>query len=323
MKDGYGRNIDYARISVTDKCNLRCMYCMPEDIEHVDMKDILTFEETVSIASVMAKLGISRIKLTGGEPLIRRGICELARMLKSVDGIKEVTITTNGVLLEKYVPELASADIDGVNVSIDTLDPEKYKSITGTDCLPDVTAGIKSAVSAGLKVKLNAVTVGSLEDVSDLIGFSKDLGINIRFIELMPIGAAKGHKGILHSDLLKWFFEKFPGAEKCETDGNGPAGYYSIPGYDIKVGFISPLSDSFCAGCNRVRLTTRGFLKSCLCFDKGEDLMGILRSDAPEEKKNEMLGKTIEKAISEKPSGHDFAHVENVSETLPMSAIGG
>ncbi len=323
MKDRFGRTIDYVRISVTDKCNLRCRYCMPTDIEHVDMKEILSFEEVVMITRCMAGLGISHVKLTGGEPLIRRGICDLVGMLKGIEGIEQVTLTTNGVLLEENLPGLAAAGIDGINVSIDTLDPDKYRKITGSDELQRVVGGLRSAIAKGLKVKINAVTLDDPEDAAQLMDFARQNPVDVRFIELMPIGFAKEYDAIGHDRLLEWFGNNYPQAVPCDEKGNGPARYYSIPEYQGKIGFISALSDRFCDSCNRVRLTTRGFLKGCLCYDTGTDLMPLLRADVPETEKQDMLHRAIKQAIADKPSGHDFAHKENVSEMLPMSAIGG
>lgn len=323
MKDGFNRTIDYVRISVTDKCNLRCRYCMPSDIEHVSMDRILTFEEIARVTKCMAKLGITKVKLTGGEPLIRRGICDLIKMLKSISGIDQVTITTNGVLLEEYITNLCAAGIDGINVSIDTMDRDRYMSITGSDRLEQVIKGVRSAVCAGLPVKINTVTLAGPEDAAGLIEFVRDVKADLRFIELMPIGFAKRYDATGHDRLLKWFCDTYPDAAKCDVRGNGPAKYYEIPGFSGKIGFISALSDRFCDSCNRIRLTTRGFLKGCLCYDSGEDLMPTIRSDVSSEEKNDRLCALISKVITQKPEGHDFAHVERVSEKLPMSAIGG
>ncbi|MCR5733814.1 MAG: GTP 3',8-cyclase MoaA [Lachnospiraceae bacterium] len=334
MKDGFGREIDYARISVTDKCNMRCRYCMPSDIEHLDMKDILTFEEIAETVSCMADLGISKIRLTGGEPLVRRGICDLVAILKGINGVKEVNITTNGLLLAEYLPDLCKAGIDGVNISIDTLDPVRYKWVTGCDGLSKVLSGVKACISAGLRVKINAVT-GKIkdpktgeysdpyEDVSGLIDFAKDKNVCVRFIELMPIGFAKDYPSISHEDLISRFLETYPDAVISDSDGNGPAKYYKIPGHMGETGFISAISDRFCADCNRVRLTTKGFLKSCLCYDKGADLKGILRSAGSASDRYEKLTCVIKETILEKPFGHDFLHEDNVTEKHAMSAIGG
>ncbi len=324
MNDSFGRIIDYVRISVTDKCNLRCKYCMPVDVDHYEMKDILTFEEIEYITSCMAGLGISRVKLTGGEPLVRRGVCDLVGMLKRIEGIRQVTLTTNGILLKENLHRLIEAGIDAINVSIDSLDHDKYFSITGSKDLDTVTDAVVAAVEKGIKVKINAVTAGiSLTDVRNLIEFSRSNKIDVRFIELMPIGYAKCFDSLAHDRLMDWFCQNHPDAVPVSADGNGPAKYYRIPGYDGKVGFISPLSDKFCNSCNRIRLTTRGYLKSCLCYDTGVDLMPLVRSDSSEEKKRGMLCTAIRKAIMEKPSGHDFTHTQNITEKLPMSAIGG
>ncbi len=323
MNDGLGRNIDYVRISVTDKCNLRCRYCMPDDIEHVDMKDILSFEEICEITGCMAHLGITHVKLTGGEPLIRRGICDLVRMIKGIKGIEQVTLTTNGVFLKDHLPGLMDAGIDAVNVSIDTLDRKRYRDITGSDELQKVIAGVNAALNAGLGIRINAVTVLGTEDAGSLVEYARENAVDVRFIELMPIGFARDYGALGHDRLLRWFGEKYPGAKVCGEHGNGPAKYYAVPGFKGRIGFISPISDRFCNDCNRIRLTTKGFLKGCLCYDTGADLMPIIRSSVNTDERYDMLCRAIEKVIKEKPAGHDFAHAENVSETLPMSAIGG
>lgn len=329
MLDGYDREIDYLRISVTDKCNLRCRYCMPEDIEAVAMSEILTFEEIIEIVSIAAELGIKKIKLTGGEPLIRRKICNLAGMLKAVRGIEQVTLTTNGILLPGYIDDLKEAGIDGINVSLDTLDKERYRKLTGYDELNRVSEGISAVLSAGIPLKLNAVSIDPgepdrLRDACALIEFVKNRAVDIRFIELMPIGFGRGFQGIPHDVLIPSLMKKYGEmARDEEKHGNGPAVYYRIPGYEGRIGFISALHEMFCDDCNRIRLTTKGYLKSCLCYDTGVDLREILRGGISGTKRREKIRSGIERAISNKPKAHCFLTKENISEKNPMSLIGG
>ena len=323
MLDGYGREADYLRISVTDKCNLRCRYCMPVDIETVPMSEILTFEEVTDTVSVAASLGIKKVRITGGEPLIRRNVNGLIKMLKAVDGIEQVTLTTNGVLLPEYIGKLKEAGIDVINISLDTLDREKYKELTGSDELDRVLGGIKTALKTDIPIKLNAVSL-DLEDAFSLVEFVKDKALDLRFIELMPIGYGRDHRGIPHSILITSVMDRYDGAESDDTGyGNGPAVSYRIPGYKGRIGFISALSRPFCDNCNRIRLTTKGYLKSCLCYDTGVDLKGILRSGLPEDARKEKLRYGIKEAILCKPKSHCFISEDNISEKDPMSRIGG
>ena len=323
MEDRYGREIDYLRISVTDKCNLRCRYCMPKDIDAVPMFEILTFEEIREVVSAAAYLGIKKIKVTGGEPLVRRNICGLVDMLKSVEGIEQVTLTTNGILLSEYIDGLGKAGIDGINISLDTLDREKYKEITGFDEFDRVKEGISTVIDRGIPLKLNAVSLNR-DDVFSLIEYVRDRAIDVRFIELMPIGAGRDHGGITHDILIPEVFEHYKGMARDESKhGNGPAVYYRIPGYKGSVGFISALHESFCDKCNRIRLTTMGFLKNCLCYDTGADLKKVLRSGLTEEERRQKLILDIKEAILCKPESHCFVTKEDISEKHPMSQIGG
>ncbi|MCR4807119.1 MAG: GTP 3',8-cyclase MoaA [Lachnospiraceae bacterium] len=322
MRDRYEREIDYLRISITDKCNLRCKYCMPGDIESLPMNEILTYEEITHVASAAAGLGIKRIKLTGGEPLVRRGACKLVGMLKGISGIEEVTLTTNGILLEDHIGELAGAGIDGINISIDTLDPERYRFITGYDGLARVMRGLDLAYEAGIKLKINAVSLD--REPFDLIELTRDRDIDVRFIEMMPIGAGKGYDAISHRELVPEVISRYPGTVRDGTrHGNGPAVYYKIPGYKGSIGFISAIHGVFCDSCNRIRLTSQGFLKSCLCYDTGVDLKRIIRSDVSDDEKMASLRAGIEEAVLCKPKAHSFSVEEEISEKHAMSEIGG
>ncbi len=323
MRDRFGREIDYLRISITDKCNLRCRYCMPGDIESLPMKEILTYEEITSIASAASELGIRSIKITGGEPLVRRGCCKLVKMLKDIQGIDEVTITTNGVLLADHLDELINAGIDGINISLDTLDRDRYRDLTGYDELDRVMTGVERVLDAGIRVKINSVSV-DWPDIFDLVDKTREKKIDVRFIEMMPIGAGKGFPAISHDVLIPAITDRYPGIVR-DTDrhGNGPSVYYKIPGYKGSVGFISALHGPYCHSCNRIRLTSQGYLKSCLCYDTGVDLKSIVRSDLSDEEIKEALRLGIEECILCKPKKHSFIDEDRISEKHAMSAIGG
>ena len=281
MRDGNGRKIDYIRISVTDRCNLRCRYCMPEEgIDLMRHEDILTYQEILKIAETGARLGIRRVKVTGGEPLVRKGVSQLIRELNAIEGMEDVTLTTNGLLLGDMAPELAEAGLSSVNVSLDTLDPERFSRITRRDRFADVMKGIESAVRSGLKVKINCAVMEHLsrEDVLAFAEYSVKSGIPVRFIEMMPIGYGKQFKTIDHQTLLSHMKEAYPDLEEDHgIHGFGPAVYYRIPGWKGSIGLISAIHGKFCSSCNRVRLTAQGYLKPCLCYEDGVDLRAILR----------------------------------------------
>lgn len=325
MYDRYGRKIDYIRISVTDRCNLRCRYCMPDGVPLSSMDDLLTFEEIEEIAQTAASLGICHVKLTGGEPLIRRGLPGLVKMLKQTDGISAVTMTTNGTLLMKHLDSLAEAGLDAVNISLDSLDPEIYRNITGTDAVKTVIAAIDAAWKAGLKTRVNAVSIDLCRDEwKQLADLAKERPVDVRFIEMMPIGYGKTFPVLSHEELLKQMKEVWPDMVRDSAPhGFGPAVYYKIPGYRGSIGLISAIHGKFCSSCNRVRLTSKGYLKSCLCYDSGADLREILRSPLPEKEKREQLRLRMQEIIYNKPGEHCFEHTENMTEQALMNAIGG
>ena len=325
MIDNYGRTIDYLRISVTDRCNLRCKYCMPEKIESVPMSEILTFEEIRTVAEEAAALGFTHIKLTGGEPLVRKGMPELVRILKSVDGIEKVTMTTNGVLLGVMLPELLSAGLDAVNISLDTLDRDQYREITGSDEVRTVRSAIQIAQELGIRVKVNAVSLNlGEENLRGLLDIARKYPVDVRFIEMMPIGFGKNYESVNHNVLYKKLEEMFPGMIIDERPhGFGPAVYYKIPGYRGSVGLISAIHGKFCGTCNRVRLTSQGYLKTCLCYNDGADLREVLRSSLPEEEMRVVLRGRIEEVVLRKPGEHCFDKPQNITEEAGMNAIGG
>ncbi len=295
---------------------------MPRDIESLPMSEILTYEEIITVAETAAALGITRIKITGGEPLVRRDCCNLIRSLKNVEGIEQVTLTTNGVLLSEFADELADIGIDGINISIDTLNAAKYSDITGSDCLDAVLSGLDAAVAAGLRVKINAVSLD--RDVYDLIELARKSPVDVRFIEMMPIGYGRDYESVSHTELIPEIRARYESMTEDETvRGNGPARYYRIDGFAGHIGFISAVHRAFCDSCNRIRLTPQGFLKSCLCYDTGVDLRSIIRDDTSEEAVRENLKRALTEAILCKPEAHSFEDTKMISEKHVMSRIGG
>lgn len=323
MLDRYGRVINYLRISVTDRCNLRCCYCMPEGVQDVGMKNILTFEEIWEIVRTGVSLGITHIRITGGEPLMRKGCVDLIRGIREIPGVETITMTTNGVLLENYGKQLKEAGVDGVNISLDTLDPEEFYKITGKRELQEVLAGIRAAKTAGLPVKLNAVNRKELDPIP-LVRYAQEENLPIRFIEMMPVGYGKKNVGRSNEELRETL-EAVCGNAECMTNreelsrmGSGPAVYYQFSDLKVPVGFISAIHGKFCDTCNRVRLTAEGYLKLCLCYDEGEDLRRVLR-----EGEKENLRTIMEQTIFRKPAAHCFEHPAEMTETHEMVKIGG
>ena len=299
MLDRYGRVINYLRISVTDRCNLRCCYCMPEGVQDVGMKNILTFEEIWEIVRTGVNLGITHIRITGGEPLVRKGCVDLIRGIREIPGVETITMTTNGVLLGNYGKQLKEAGVDGVNISLDTLDPEEFYKITGKRELQEVLAGIRAAKTAGLPVKLNAVNRKELDPIP-LVRYAQEENLPLRFIEMMPVGYGKKYVGRSNEELRETL-EAVCGKAECMTNreelsrmGSGPAVYYQFSDLKVPVGFISAIHGKFCDTCNRVRLTAEGYLKLCLCYDEGADLRRVLR-----EGEKENLRTILEQTISE------------------------
>ena len=324
MLDQYGRNIDYMRISLTDRCNLRCIYCMPkEGIRQIPRTELLDQEEILRISRLASELGISRIKLTGGEPLVRKICVPLVKELKALPGIQQVTLTTNGILLKEQLAELMEAGLDALNISLDTLDAENFQRITRRNELGRTLEGLEMALSyPSLKVKINCVpTFQTDQELLQVAALARDNPIHVRFIEMMPIGlgrefTARDEKSV--KDILEKIYG--PLTPVSEILGNGPCHYYTLEGFCGKIGFISALSHKFCNQCNRVRLTSTGYLKGCLQFESGVDLKALLRKGASDE----ILKNALQKAIFEKPAGHNFQEKKNGrEESHIMSQIGG
>lgn len=323
MKDQYGRNINYLRISITDRCNLRCRYCMPDEMTPVPVNQLLTYEEIVQICRAAAEMGISRLKVTGGEPLVRKDCALLVGMLKKIPGIRQVTMTTNGILLPQYLPQLLENGLDAVNISLDTLCPKVYEAVTGKNSLLSVLDAVGQAVDAGMRVKVNSVLLKGVNDMEwrELARLTVRMPLDVRFIEMMPIGFGKYYEPVSNEWLLKELKQEYPELEKDDRmHGNGPAVYYKIKGAMGSIGLISPVHGPFCSQCNRLRLTSQGMLKPCLAFADGVDLMPIVRSETQTQMR---LQKALRQAVCMKPRMHRFASPQEVTESRQMVQIGG
>lgn len=325
MKDSYGRTIDYMRISVTDRCNLRCKYCMPEGIRCVPSEEILTLEEICQVAACGGKLGIRHIRITGGEPLVRKNCCHLVRQLKGLPGIEKVTITTNGMLLKEHLEDLVEGGIDGINISMDTRDRQRFREITGSDGAEQVLESIRLAAAQPVAVKVNAVSLDlGEENLVQMAELAREYPVDVRFIEMMPIGYGKAFPVMDHGKLLERLGKLYPGLEDDpRVHGSGPAVYYRIPGFKGSIGLISAIHGKFCDRCNRVRLTSQGQLKTCLCYEDGADLRAILRGEEKAETRQQLLLEAIRQAVEKKPAAHCFDCPGQITEQRSMVMIGG
>ena len=318
MKDTFEREITYLRISLTDLCNLRCVYCMPpEGVRKQAHDQILSLEEIGEIARAAVELGVKKIRLTGGEPLVRRGVLSLCRELRRIPRLQELTLTTNGLLLPGMAAELKAAGVDRVNVSLDTLDPEKYRRITRGGCLEDALAGIQAARDAGLTpLKLNCVLIGGVNDdeITALAALTERAPVEVRFIELMPIGdtAGFGPDAYLPCEAV---LERLPRLEPAAGERAGVAERFRLPGAAGTVGLIRPLSRCFCAQCDRIRLTADGYLTPCLHSREEISVRGLHGPD---------LRRRLEQAIRHKPEQHGQLSASARSESARgMNRIGG
>lgn len=324
MIDSHGRIIDYMRISITDRCNLRCQYCMPDNIEVLSHMDILRFEEILRICQCAVKLGIKKFKVTGGEPLVRKGCMSFLKELKQMSGVEQVTLTTNGVLLGEYLDELVEMKIDGINISLDTLDAVQYAKITGRDEFEKVMASIIECQKRGIRTKINTVLMKESNDneFQKLVELAKDYKLDVRFIEVMPIGYGKNFTGYNKELLLERLGEIYPNySVDLEVHGNGPACYVKIPEFKGSIGFIDAIHGKFCDSCNRIRLTSDGKLKLCLYYENGVHLKEMLQEGVSDEE----LFRVMEQTIMKKPLEHQFykAAKEGLEESKKMSEIGG
>jgi len=335
LSDSFNRPIDYLRISVTDRCNLRCIYCLPAEGARLrPHSEILTYEEITTIARLAAELGIDKLRLTGGEPLVRAKLTELVAMLTKIDTIDDISITTNGALLKHYAHELKQAGLRRVNISLDSLRQDKFELITRRDMLKEVLQGIDAAKAAGLDpVKINMVVMHGINDdeIVDFANLTIAEGWHVRFIELMPFttdnppeghstwGKASTHSRFMSVYEIKERLSRLGKLKPCPPiTGNGPAKYFRLPQSTGTIGFINPISQHFCFNCNRLRLTAEGKLRPCLLSDKETDLRQPLRDGATPEK----LRQIITEAVRTKPKQHHLFQGSIPKKRL-MSQVGG
>ncbi len=329
MIDPFGRHISYLRVSVTDRCDFRCVYCMSENMTFLPKADILTLEELDRLCSAFIAKGVKKLRLTGGEPLVRRNIMSLFRELSrhlETGALEELTLTTNGSQLERYAAELVDCGVKRINVSLDTLDADKFKAITRWGDFDKVMRGIDAALAAGLSLKINAVALKGVNDaeVDDLIRFAHGKGMDLTLIETMPLGDIDGDRtdqylplSLVRANLMdRWTLTDIP------YKTGGPARYVEIAETGGRLGFITPMTHNFCESCNRVRLTCTGTLYMCLGQEDAADLRAPLRASEG----NDLLYAAIDEAITRKPKGHDFVidrRTKRPAVSRHMSVTGG
>lgn len=328
MIDPFGRAVSYLRVSVTDRCDFRCVYCMSEDMAFLPKKDLLTLEELHRLCSVFIDKGVKKLRITGGEPLVRREIMTLFRSLSTRlgKGLEELTLTTNGSQLERYAQDLAACGVKRINVSLDTLDAAKFRAITRWGDLDRVMSGLKAAQRAGLSIKINAVALKGVNEseIHSLVRWSHDEGMDITFIEVMPMGDIEPDRYDQYwplTEVKKHLADAFTLTDIDDQTG-GPARYSRVKETGGRIGFITPLTHNFCESCNRVRLTCTGMLYMCLGQDDSADLRAPLRASSS----NDLVARMIDNAILRKPKGHDFI-IDRVGArpaiTRHMSVTGG
>lgn len=320
MKDSYGRSIDYMRISVTELCNLRCVHCMPSGGPPPARERCMSLEQTIAVAKEAARLGVRRIRLTGGEPLMRKDLSLLIAQLRGIEGIEEVHLTTNGVLLAARLPELLEAGLSGVNISMNGTDAAGFRDFCGADLYGKAEEGLRAALAAeGLRVKVNCVpTEGREEDCVRLAETARTTAASVRYIELMPMGPGASLRGVDSASMLARLEEEYGPSSPLSGEGlSGPAQYRSFEGFKSPVGFISAMTHRFCKDCNRIRLTCDGRLKGCLAFPAGFEVFEASeRGDGP------AIRRALEGCIAAKPAGHAFESGA-AEEDRCMSQIGG
>lgn len=311
LTDQFGRTIEYLRLSVTDRCNLRCLYCMPsEGIGRITHDEVMRFEELTRICRI---LGIGTVRVTGGEPLVRKGVANFIGELKSVARIRRVAMTTNGVLLGEHLETLVAYGLDAVNISLDTLDEEKFRRLTNGGGMGNILPAIDMALAFGLDVKINCVPMRGFneEDIVRIAALARDRNMAVRFIELMPLGTAAKIQPLPIKEVVALIEKSFGSlsavslATSPVKAGSGPAVYYTLPGFAGRIGLISALSQGFCKKCNRLRLTAAGVLKPCLSSDLGIDLRRLIRSNASDGE----IETAVRELVAKKPAGHSFGGV--------------
>ena len=328
LVDGFGRTVTYLRVSVTDRCDLRCVYCMAEHMTFLPKAEVLTLEELDRIASGFVELGVRKLRITGGEPLVRKGvmglITSLSRHLKS-GALEELTLTTNGTRLVEFAPQLAAAGVRRINVSMDTLKPDLFRTLTRGGDLAKVMAGIEAAQAAGIKVKINAVALkdDNAAELADLVAWAHEKGADATLIEAMPMGEIEVDRTDQFLSLkdVRRNFESFWTLTDIDHKTGGPAHCVQVEETGGRLGFITPLSHNFCEACNRVRLTCTGTLHTCLGREDASDLRAVIRAGADDE----ALMDAIRLAVDAKPKGHDFQIVRHSAPAVArhMSTTGG
>ncbi len=327
--DPFGRHVSYLRVSVTDRCDFRCVYCMAEDMTFLPKKDVLSLEELDRLCSAFIEHGVEKLRLTGGEPLVRKNVMSLIRSLSHhLDSkkLKELTLTTNGSQLSRFADELVECGVKRINVSVDTLNSDKFKVITRWGNLDKVMSGIKSAHQAGLQIKINAVALKGVNEteIPNMIEWAHGQGFDLTLIETMPLGEIDEDRTDQYlplSQVRKSLMEKYS-LESIPYKTGGPARYYQVKETGGRLGFITPLTHNFCESCNRVRVTCTGMLYMCLGQDDSKDLRAPLRASEG----NDLLSDAILEAINRKPKGHDFIIDRNTKQpavTRHMSVTGG
>lgn len=322
MKDLHGRSIDYMRISITDHCNLRCVYCLPHGTPIATPQSPLTTEQLVQICRVAFSLGVTRFKITGGEPLLRPDCLVLFAQLKAIHPSVQITLTTNGTHLLDHLPALAQLGIHGINLSLDSPDRETYHKITGVDGLPTVLQAIEQTIAQNIPLKLNCVPLAhyNQHQLLDMVQFAVHSPIAVRFIEVMPMGQGAHHTPLPNADILHTLQTHYPDLAPDPTPrGNGPATYYTSSNLCGAVGFISAMSHHFCDQCNRIRLTSLGFLKPCLYSNQGVDLRPLFTTTPSDH----TVRIALQSAILQKIPCHQFGQGQADAEQKPMSQIGG
>lgn len=335
MKDSYGREINYLRISVTDQCNLRCRYCMPQGKEP-GKSPSLSFGELLTVVRAVVPMGIKRFKITGGEPLLRDGCVDFLAAVKETPGVEQVTLTTNGLLLQRHLEKLRLIKIDGINISLDTLDERQFRVLTG---LPEnaregvwtVLEAARLSALSGINTKINAVLLEETKDqILKLASLAEDLPVSVRLIELMPLGRGAFERPFSPAKALELLRDRYrdlaPAGREGQgerPDGNGPAEYFSSKELKGTIGMIRAVEEPFCGSCNRLRLTAGGQLKSCLCYDTGPDLLPCLRGREKAEQPEERIREAFRDAILKKPRENCFQRTASVTEKRTMNEIGG
>ncbi len=323
--DNFNRKHTYLRISVTDRCNLRCSYCMPpQGIQLKERSEILSFDEIERVAKIFATMGVNKIRLTGGEPLVRKDLPKLIQKLANIPGIQTLGMTTNGVLLKSFAPELKRVGLTNINVSLDSLRPSRFELISGRQYLKDVTDGIYASLDAGFQpLKMNVVVMGGVNDdeLLDFVEFVKDKPINVRFIEYMPFKFNQWNqaKFVSYQQMMKTISEKYELQPIESPDENSVAKDFKIDGFIGTVSFITSMSDHFCGSCNRIRLTADGSIKSCLFHPAEVNLRSELRSRQSNEAIEEMIRSAVQQKQYQHPDPEELVNIENRS----MIQIGG